>query len=367
MSKRNKVLTTMEIVPRVVAVLIVASAGNLFAQATRPNSLAALVLSETGALDSTPSLATWRKLNPGERLKNPAYDNEYETQGLWCAASVADFTFPGGLTATRQAFFHPVPSKPADPLPAHPDAGLLQQCRLLALWYEVENPVEGGPLAKSLSADLAASLGPPEQPSRFKRGDGDWGSGNWDPYFAWQRPNARLVLAVDPEQAKPGPSAHTRLLIIARSSLAPRGLSFDWSGQPPKGQPSLKGAAESARIARVENPCSFDDGQNNWEGGLIAFGEKLLRDLPGSPWRPYVDLTLARTYAARLILTYPGVELNGARRPTDPDALRRGAIVHFRAFLAANRESPEAGSAWHEAWRLLAGLPPSPIHFACTD
>jgi hypothetical protein len=101
---------------------------------------------------------------------------------------------------------------------------------------------------------------------------------------------------------------------------------------------------------------------------MIRFGEKLLRDFPASRWKSYIHLTLARAYAARLILTYPAVELDGTNRPTtDPDMLRRDAIDHFRAFLEENRESPEANSAWREAWRLLAGLPPSPIHFACTD
>jgi hypothetical protein len=101
---------------------------------------------------------------------------------------------------------------------------------------------------------------------------------------------------------------------------------------------------------------------------MIRFGEKLLRDFPASRWKSYIHLTLARAYAARLILTYPAVELDGTNRPTtDPDMLRRDAIAHFRAFLEENRESPEANSAWREAWRLLAGLPPSPIHFACTD
>jgi hypothetical protein len=139
-------------------------------------------------------------------------------------------------------------------------------------------------------------------------------------------------------------------------------------GEAPKGQPVLQGAAEAARVARAEKPCAFDDGQNNWQEPLIRFGEKLLLDFPASRWKPYVHLTLARTYANWLTLTYPGVELNGASRPNNPaDMLRREAIAHFRAFLDESPESPEAGSAWREAWRLLAGLPPSPSHFACTD
>jgi hypothetical protein len=134
-----------------------------------------------------------------------------------------------------------------------------------------------------------------------------------------------------------------RLLVIARASAAPRGLSFDWMGEAPKGQPALK-------------PCAFDDGSNNWQDGLIRAAEKLR-----------AHLTIARAYDAKLLLTYPGIELNGANKPTDPDALRRSAIAHFRAFLNENPRAPEADFAWREAWRLLAGLPPAPIHFACTD
>jgi len=43
-----------------------------------------------------------------------------------------------------------------------------------------------------------------------------------------------------------------------------------------------EGAAEGTRVAHLENPCSFNDGHNNWQGGLISFGEKLLRDFPAS-------------------------------------------------------------------------------------
>jgi hypothetical protein len=328
---------------RFALLLFLTAAGNLFAQ-----SLAGLVLSEIPALDAAPDLARWRSLHPNERMKPAAYDNEYETQGLWCAASVAEVALPGGVNATRLAFFY-VPSwKAGDALPARQDTELVRKCRLLALWYEVQDPADPGGLAKSISGELAASLGAAEELPDFKRTDGDWNSGNWDPYFVWQRPNRRVVLAVDPPK---------RLLVIARASSAPRGLSFDWMGEAPKGQPALKEA----------RACAFDDGRNNWQGGLIQFGEKLLRDFPASRWKSYVHLTMARAYAAKLLLTYPDVFLDGANRPTDPEALRRNAIAHFRAFLEENREAPESGAARREAWRLLAGLPPSPIHFACTD
>jgi hypothetical protein len=402
-----------------VLLLTLMAASNLFAQTNEPQLLAALVLSETPALDTAPDLARWRTLHPDERLRPAAYDNEYESQGLWCAASIAEVALPGGIHATRQAFFYLPSAKTGDALPARQDAGLVQHCRLLALWYEVGNPAGPSSLAKSVSTELAASLGPGEEPSRFKRPIGDWGSGNWDPYFIWERPNRRVILAFDPgRQPVPEPNARTRLLVIARAPQAPTGLSFDWMGEFPKGQPSFKEAAtrvaaqgspaernaatvvladftrkrlvepgqgptayrsraeqmdptgaggEIARVAHAESPCAFDDGRNNWQGGLIQFGEKLLRDFPASPWKPYIHLTIARAYAAKLILTYPDIELNGENRPTDPDALRRNAIVHFRAFLAEAPNSPESAVARREAWRLLAGLPPTQNHFACTD
>jgi hypothetical protein len=343
---------------RAIIFSILMAAGELIAQTNGPQSLAGLVLAETPALDTAPDLARWRSLHPDERLKRAAYDNEYESQGLWCAASVAEVALPGGVKVTRQAFFYVPTEKLGDASPA--------RCRLLALWYEVHDPPDRGGLAKAVSTELAASLGSANEPPRFKRTD-DWGAGYWDPYFVWERPNRRLVLAFDPGGNVPEPNAPTRLLVIARASQAPRGLSFDWNGGAPKGQPALKEAAEIARVARVEKPCAFDDGRNNWQGGLIQYGEKLLRDFPESRWKPWVHLTMARAYAAKLILTYPDVDLNGATRPTDPEALRRNAIAHFRAFLEENPAGPESGAARREAWRLLAGLPPSPIHFACTD
>lgn len=290
-------------------------------------SLAALALSEIPALDISPTLAAWRAQHPAERLKAPAWDNEYESQGLWCASSVA---------ATRQAFFYvPVP-KPGDPLPARQDPALTGQCRLLALWYEVPGLADPKPVA----AALAASLGPPAEPSRFKRPYGFWGSGYWTPYLLWERPAQHLILAVDP--------AGNRLLVIAQASAAPHDISFDWMGDAPKDQPSLKA-------------CAFDDGHNNWQDGLIRAAEKL------AAVSPDVHLPIARAYANKLLLTWPGIDLNGANLPTDPDALRRNAIAHYRAFLKQNPRAPEAAVAWREAWRLLAGLPPAPIHFACTD
>jgi hypothetical protein len=83
-------------------------------------------------LDAAPDLAAWRNLHANEHLKTAAYDNEYESQGLWCAASVADVALPGGVKMTQLAFFYAPPGKPGVALPARQNTGLVQQCRLLA-------------------------------------------------------------------------------------------------------------------------------------------------------------------------------------------------------------------------------------------
>ena len=44
---------------------------------------------------------------------------------------------------------------------------------------------------------------------------------------------------------------------------------------------------------------------------------------------------------------------------------RRKAIAYYRQGLALNPSSPKARAAWLEAWRLLAGMPPSRTHFFC--
>jgi len=257
------------------AVMFLAIADRSPGQTKSAESTAQLVLSELPVLDTAPDLASWRRTHTAERLKAPAYDNEYESQGLWCSASVADIVLPGGAKATRMAFFYVPPPESRGPLPAREDAHLVQQCRLRALWYQLNNPPDPAGLAKSVSEALAGSLGSPEARSRLQRRDHDWGSGYWNPYLVWERPDRRVVVAVDPGDIVPNPNEElrrtARLLIVARASQAPRGLSFDWSGALPKGQPSLEEAGkernvdteEIAGVRRLETPCAFDDGHNN--------------------------------------------------------------------------------------------------------
>lgn len=53
-----------------------------------------------------------------------------------------------------------------------------------------------------------------------------------------------------------------------------------------------------------------------------------------------------------------------AYRAEAPQA-RRDAVAHYRAGLALERRSAKARASWLEAWRLMAGLPPTTTHFFC--
>ena len=53
-----------------------------------------------------------------------------------------------------------------------------------------------------------------------------------------------------------------------------------------------------------------------------------------------------------------------AYRAEAPQA-RRDAVAHYRAGLALDHRSAKAQSSWLEAWRLMAGLPPTTTHFFC--
>jgi hypothetical protein len=127
-------------------------------------------------------------------------------------------------------------------------------------------------------------------------------------------------------------------------------------------------AGELARIAHLEDSCSFE-GKSDWRDGLIRFGEQVLRDFPAGKWAPYVHYILARAYDAKLLRTY--LEGDSSASPSDaaldPVKLRESAIAHFRAYLNEKPSDPDAGYALKEAWRLLAGLPPTPIHFGCNN
>ncbi len=128
-------------------------------------------------------------------------------------------------------------------------------------------------------------------------------------------------------------------------------------------------AGELAGLVSLADPCLLK-GTKLWPSLVIAKATTMLSAFPATQWTPYVHFLLARAHASELSLASPG----GNPEELDISALspalmrqdRSDAISHFRYFLKRRPGSPESTFAWQEAWRLLAGLPPSQIHFGCT-
>jgi hypothetical protein len=332
---------------------------------TPDGSLSGMVKADVPVLEGHPTFAAWQKTHPSERRVEPSYEFvEYEAQNLWCAASEGTFRLSNGIVAKRLAFFY-VPAV-ISPLPAKVDQTLVNRCELLSFWYQVDQPPEPVEFTSAVTQELDKVWGLAEVAERFSKLRRGWGWASWDPFFNFQREKERVVVAFDTRGLPQSPPKDSpRVMVVARSSQLldiPMDVGI---GYAPKGQPLV---GQNAAIARLGSPCAFE-GTSDWRVGLIAFGEQLLRDDPNTQWTPYIHLILGRTYAAKLMLTYPNGDMGASpnRGPLDPVRLRDAAIQHFRAFLSQKPNDPDAGYAAHEAWRLLAGLPPTPIHFGCYD
>jgi hypothetical protein len=126
-------------------------------------------------------------------------------------------------------------------------------------------------------------------------------------------------------------------------------------------------AGELAGLASLADPCSLK-GTRPWPDLVVEKGEKLLGEFPPDQWTPWVHFAIARAHAVKLSFSYPGgdPEEEGVHltRPA-MERERHAAIAHFRRFIEQKPDAAESVFAWQEAWRLLAGLPPSQVHFGC--
>jgi len=100
---------------------------------------------------------------------------------------------------------------------------------------------------------------------------------------------------------------------------------------------------------------------------VSAAGEELLRSVTDAAVSAEVHVLAGDGYADIVALaagagsTYAD---SSAHTAAAPEARRR-AIRHYRQGIALDRRSPDALNAWVEAWRLLAGLPPTSTYFFC--
>ena len=100
---------------------------------------------------------------------------------------------------------------------------------------------------------------------------------------------------------------------------------------------------------------------------VIAEGGALLSGAKDPDLRAELHFLIGDAYAD--IVALAAVEGNeyadtAAYAAESPKA-RLDAIAQYRAGLAIDHRSAKARSAWLEAWRLLAGLPPTTTHFFC--
>ena len=124
---------------------------------------------------------------------------------------------------------------------------------------------------------------------------------------------------------------------------------------------------ELCRLRTLMYPCLLK-GRGLWSDLLIEQTEAALREFPHSRWTPYYHYVLARAHAIKLIYSYPIGSEFGASDPVGPPEARMHrdqAIREFRLFLNQAPQALETAFAWQEAWRLLAGLPPTLIQFGC--
>ncbi len=125
---------------------------------------------------------------------------------------------------------------------------------------------------------------------------------------------------------------------------------------------------ELAGLASLGEPCSLK-GRHPWPDLVIEKSERLLSEFPPDRWTPWIHLAAAGAHAAKLSFAYSGGDPEGGialLTPTEMRRQRRAAIENFEEFIRARPDTQESVFAWQEAWRLLAGLPPSQIHFGCS-
>jgi hypothetical protein len=129
--------------------------------------------------------------------------------------------------------------------------------------------------------------------------------------------------------------------------------------------------SELAALWIVSGDCPGFD-KRPWPDLATEHVESFRARFPSDQWTPYVDFALARAHSAKLLWTYPGgstddystegSQLSSAGKEHE----RSAAVEYFKAFIDARPDGREAAFAWLEAWRLLAGLPPSNIRWGCT-
>jgi hypothetical protein len=127
-------------------------------------------------------------------------------------------------------------------------------------------------------------------------------------------------------------------------------------------------AGALAALASLQSPCSLK-GSGSWAKRALEQGQRFRGKFAPGPWSPWVSFAMARAHETNLSFSVPPGEVESGviyhLTPEQAHRERNGAIEEYEQFISAQPDSPPAVFAWQEAWRLRAGLLPSPTRFAC--
>jgi hypothetical protein len=100
---------------------------------------------------------------------------------------------------------------------------------------------------------------------------------------------------------------------------------------------------------------------------VIKQGELYLGKDHGSISRAEVELMVADAYRDIVALASGAgaYNENPAVYKEETIGARQKAIMHYRNALPLLRSSTLTREAWHEAWRLIVGLPPTNLRYHC--
>ena len=100
---------------------------------------------------------------------------------------------------------------------------------------------------------------------------------------------------------------------------------------------------------------------------VIAQGQEYVRRRPDSAIKPDLHFLMAQAYGDIVALAAGAFygEPESAKYQPEAAPARIRAIEQYRIAFDSANNTPRAREAWPYAWRLVAGLPPSKLHFFC--
>ena len=116
-----------------------------------------------------------------------------------------------------------------------------------------------------------------------------------------------------------------------------------------------------------ETSGKYADKREEGFRAVIAQGQEYVRRRPDSAIKPDLHFLMAQAYGDIVALAAGAFygEPESAKYQPEAAPARIRAIEQYRIAFDSANNTPRAREAWPDAWRLVAGLPPSKLHFFC--